>query len=72
MTLEHAASGERIEAHVVSDALPPHGCVVTLGPAGHVHYVLAQLLQAGWDIVECSHAEFRLLQAQGRTGRHLG
>jgi hypothetical protein len=62
--IEIAATGERIEAHIVHDDQPAPLCV-TLGPSGHTHYTLAPMLAVGWLIVETTPAERAVLAANG-------
>jgi hypothetical protein len=63
VTVEIPLSGKRVAAYIVRDDHPP--LCVTLGAAGRAKYALAQMLAAGWRIVEATPAERALMKSHG-------
>jgi hypothetical protein len=67
VVVEIQATGERLEALLLPDD-PSVPLSVTLGRSGRVHYVLANMLKAGWwRIVECTPAERAIMEDRGIT-----
>jgi hypothetical protein len=63
VTIEIPHTGERIEARLLEDRF---GLCLTMSPRSNVPaYVLTNVLDIGWRIVDCSPAERELMGTHG-------